>query len=232
MNKKLLSFVRHLGDINLSVNGEAKVGFSIDGNWVNNFTATLTGDQGCVFKNDPSAEVDASAIGALVKILSNISLVPYQNDSTYEKYVTPEAGEWLKSIVGPLILSEFREKPDVYKVECSYIPEGETEPTIVVHAELRTNQYANSIFESIKDIDILGDVISTSVSDEGEVTYVYKTTEDLENTITRNMDDKIHMVGIDGFTKATKLYECNDGYLLIASEKFVPFIEESKISKI
>ena len=151
MNKKLLSFVRHQGDVNLSFSGENKVGFSVDGNWINNYSSTIMGDQGCVYPNDNSG-VDACALNGAAVCLASIGLVPFQNDSTYEHHVTEAASNWLKFTLPELLLKTFRDNPEIYKVEAYFKKEGEKEPSIAVHVELASNQYVNSIFEQIQDI--------------------------------------------------------------------------------
>lgn len=231
MNKKLLPIARLCGDISFAINGENKTSFSLAGEWVNNHSATFTGDQGCVYPNNKTDE-DISALGATVRALSNLKVVPYQNDSSYEKYATDEAQEWLTKTLPAELSKQFRDNPDVFKVQAGFTGVGETEPSIVVSVEVTTNQYANAIFESLKDITFLGNVKSVTMSDEGSIAYVYVDEDGNENTVTRGIDDKTTLLGLDSFKAATKLFTADSEILVVTSDHFNPVIEESKFVKI
>lgn len=232
MNKLLLPFVRLHGDIVLSVNGENKVGFSIDGNWTTNFTNTIMGDQGCIFQHKNSNSEDLSALNTVCNILENIELVPYQNDSTYEKYVTETAKKWFNEVLPETLKETFHNDPEAYKVEASFTEEGETDPSIVVRVELTTNEYVNTIFKSLNNIAHIGNIKSATLNDDNSVIIVYEDLDGNENTITRSFDHKVILLGVDGFTNSEKIYECDDGYLIITVDNFIPVISESKIVKI
>lgn len=229
MNKSLIPFARLMGDLKLSVNGETVIGFNTEGNWVNNFTYTVTGDQGCLF-GDPSVENPSSAIVAVKNILENITLVPYQNDVTFQEYVTPEAQEWFSKTAIELIKKGFSD-PSVYKVELAYKPEGASAPHIVIHVELASNPYVNYPFENAKDITLLGKVKSTEVTDDGNVTYIYEK-DGVENTLKREFDDNLFLVGITGFESAEYIYECAEEKYILTTGNFVPEISESKVVKL
>lgn len=231
MNKKLLPIIRHSGDVLFSINGENKVSFDLAGNWVNNHTATFTGDQGCVFPNRANEE-DVSALSAVVRTLNALKVVPFQNDSTYEKFATEAASTWLTKTLPEQLVKIFREQPDVFKVQASFIPTGETEASITVSVELTSNQYAASIFENLGDVTFFGKVKSVTMSDEGKTTYVYVDADGNENTVTRSMDDNMVLLGLDTFTLATHLFSADNNTLIVTTENFVPVIEETKFVKI
>lgn len=233
MNKNLLAVARHAGDISFAINGETKVSLSLGGEWVNLHNAIFTGDQGCVYPNRPpeAGEASQSALDAALRALESMKVVPYQNDSTYEKYATDEANVWLNKTLPALLVDLFRNKHDTQKVQASYIPEGEKDPVVVVSVEVVTNQYANGIFENLGNLLFMGDVTSASISEGSEVTYVYRDIEGNENTIVRDISDNTCLIGADQFSRVKKLWSSdNDAKLLVlGSENFDPLIEESKI---
>lgn len=233
MNKNLLAIARHTGDISFAINGETKVSLSLNGEWVNLHNAVFTGDQGCVYPNRPAeaGEVSQSALDAALRALETMTVVPYQNDTSYEKYATPEINTWLNKTLPALLVDLFRNKPDTQKVQASYIPEGEKEASLVVVVEVVTNNYANNIFERVGPVVFTGDVLSATLSEGSEVTYVYRDAEGNENTITRDISDNTALIGVDQFSRVKKLWSSeNDALLLVlASENFNPLIEESKI---
>lgn len=232
MNKKILPFARLMGDVSLSINGENKVSFSVGGEWVNNYSLTYIGDRGCLFPTyEEDDGIDGSAINVVALAMSNISIVPFQNDSSYEKYASEGVNTWFKETLPALILKEFREKPEVFKIEAQYTPEGEVDPIVVVHVEIRSNKYVNSFFEQLRNIELMGIVGKATITDDGDVTYEYKDSEGEDKTFNRNMTDKIWMVGLDGLTKATHLYGCDDDHVIITNGHFIPVIEESKVVK-
>ena len=233
MNKNLLAIARHAGDISFAINGETKVSLSLGGEWVNLHSAVFTGDQGNVYPNNAPAdgEEPLSALDSVLRSLKAISVVPYQNDQQYEKYATAEINNWLHDTVPATLVDLFRNKPDTQKVQMNYVPEGEKEAALVVVVEVTSNQYANSIFEKLGKLSLLGEVTSATFNEGSELTYVYRDAEGNENTITRDISDNTAIIGIDSPRKAKKLYssDADANLLVLGSEHFIPEIEESKI---
>lgn len=235
MNKNLLAIARHAGDISFSINGEAKVSFSIGGEWVNLHTATFTGDQGCVYPNrkPEEGEESNSALDAVLRTLKAISVVPYQNDSSFEQYATPEANEWLNKTLPALVEEMFRTNHSMYKLQSGYVPEGSKEPTIVVSIEVVSNEYANSFFERLGVLTFMGTVTTATIGDDGKVTYIYTDVDGNENSVTREITDNVYMIGDDSFTRVKKVYSSdnNSEFLVVTSENFEPNIETALIVK-
>lgn len=229
MNKLLLPVVRHEGDILFSINGEQKVSFDIGGVWSNLQTTTITGDAGCVYPKDPSS-TDVSALAGACKILENISIVPFENDSRFAHLVTPDIQTWVKETLPAEIKRVFRENHTVFKGVFNYVDPESKEVILAVAVEIVTNAYATSIFEAMKDIAFLGTVKSSEVGEDGKITYTYTDAEGNENTIFRDMGGDVMMIGVDSFSNATRLFTALN-HLIITNDNFVHDITETTIHK-
>lgn len=217
MNINLLAVARVIGDLKISINGEAKVGLAINGVWSNNLTQTLTGDQGNLYPFDPSN--NAHALGALQAVLKNIDIVPYQNDSRYEKYATKAADDWVKEKAWDLIADGLRDNSRAFQLTTSFTEEGEKEPSIVIFAEIVTNDYVNGIFEVVKSAKYIGEVVNSDISPEGQITLTIRDADGKEAETKMSYQGDLFLFGIDSVSAAKHYYMNTNGTHVLSNEK-------------
>lgn len=220
IHKKHLPLIRLDGEINVSFNGETKTSISYNGSWLNFMNMAFSGDMGCLYPKRP-ADGNGCALESLCQVFEDISAVPYENDSSYEKYATEELNELITNKVPEIIRNEFLKDYSVKSVKVICNDPEEKIPVFTVTAKLQSTEYVNFNTKIMKDAELLGDVIDSSMEDNGDFKITYRNGEN-EGTYEGSISEsKIAFIGIDDFSNAEKIYKCNEGYHALTNKHYV-----------